>query len=95
LRDVESEGPEAVEAKLIRPAVEGTVNVLRSVAKHKHSVECVVLTSSVAAVYGFSPDDKPINGKVYTEEDWNITSTRKKGACGYSLLVLIVNIELY
>lgn len=62
----------------IRPAVQGTENVLTSVAKEK-SITRVALTSSCAAVYGFASD----KDGVFTEEDWNRTSTRKNGA--YSL----------
>ena len=57
--------------KFIRPALEGTENVLNSVATAP-SVKRVVLTSSVAAVHGFN-DDKI--GTPYNEKDWNETST--------------------
>lgn len=56
---------------LIDPAVQGTLNVLSSVPS---SVHRVVLTSSVVAVHGWN-DDPPRNGRAYTEEDWNTTST--------------------
>lgn len=56
---------------LIDPAVIGTENVLTSVAK-VNSVRRVVLTSSVAAVAG--RNDEKATG-IYTEEDWNSTST--------------------
>ena len=77
----ESEGPEAVEAKLIKPAVDGTKNVLASVAKHKADIKCVALTSSCAAVSGFTGTDKTAreDGK-FSEADWNETSTREAGA---------------
>lgn len=81
----EAEGPAAVEQKLIRPAVEGTKNVLGSVAKFKASIKCVALTSSVVAVSGFgmNPEkaDKPVSplGK-FSEDDWNITSNRETSA---------------
>ena len=78
IMDVEKEGVDAVNEKLIKPAVDGTTTVLESVAKHKASIKCCVLTSSCAAVSGFSPNDKPkaADGK-FTEEDWNETSTRE------------------
>jgi len=77
----ESEGVEAVKQKLIRPAVEGTTNVLASVAKHKAGIKCVALTSSCAAISGFTGTDKTArtDGK-FSEEDWNETSTLEAGA---------------
>lgn len=52
--------------ELIKPAVEGTVNILRSAHKHNKSVQRVVITSSVASV--MMPRDTPT---VYNEEWWN------------------------
>ena len=40
------------EMEVIRPAVEGTTNVLEACANTKGGVKRVVLTSSCAAVYG-------------------------------------------
>ena len=40
------------EMEVIGPAVEGTKNVLEACAKTKGGVKRVVLTSSVAAIYG-------------------------------------------
>jgi nucleoside-diphosphate-sugar epimerase len=58
----------ADENELIRPAVEGSLRVLRAAAKSS-SVRRVVLTSSVAAVaYGHGDT----NGRVLTEEDWSV-----------------------
>ena len=54
---------------LVDPAVEGTLNVLRSCAK-ANSVQRVVLTSSVTAI-----SDEPVEGKVFSEKDWNEKST--------------------
>ena len=53
--------------ELIEPAVNGTLNVLKSVQKSQ-SVKRVVLTSSCAAIV-----DAPDHGKVFTELDWNTT----------------------
>lgn len=53
---------------LVDPAVNGTLNVLRSAAAS--GVVRVVLTSSMAAI-----SDEPIDGKVFTEEDWNERSS--------------------
>lgn len=54
---------------LVDPAVQGTLNVLRSCARTE-SVARVVLTSSMAAI-----SDEPVEGKVFTEADWNEHST--------------------
>ncbi|KAK9863563.1 hypothetical protein WJX84_008634 [Apatococcus fuscideae] len=71
---IDSDDPQKA---LIDPAVKGTENVLQSAAKVS-SVSRVVLTSSVAAVQG-NFGAPPKNGKLYTEEDWNETSTIEKG----------------
>lgn len=60
------------QAELIDPAVNGTRNVLNAVAKIQGKKPRIVLTSSVAAV--ISPPVTDAN-RVYTEEDWNETST--------------------
>ena len=61
-------------AQLIAPAVQGTRNVLESVNK-ADSVSKVVLTSSVAAIYGDACDLADAPGDRFTEDDWNKTST--------------------
>jgi dihydroflavonol-4-reductase len=54
------------EQVLIKPAVEGTLAVLR--AAHKHKVKRVVVTSSCLTV----SQRKPENLKaLYTEQDWS------------------------
>jgi nucleoside-diphosphate-sugar epimerase len=50
---------------LIKPAVEGTMAVMR--AAHKHKVKRVVITSSVVAIY-FSADKKKVD---FSVEDWS------------------------
>ncbi|DBA93368.1 hypothetical protein WJX79_011071 [Trebouxia sp. C0005] len=62
---------------LIDPAVKGTSNVLSSVAKHKTLVKRTIVTSSVAAVLGNESAVPPKNGSLYTEDDWNETSSIK------------------
>lgn len=62
------------EEELIRPAKEGTVNVLESVNRSA-SAKRVVLTSSVVAVYGDSIDIETTSGGKFTENDWNQTSS--------------------
>ncbi len=57
---------------LVRPAVEGTRNVLNA-ANRCETLKRVVLTSSVASVYGDGTDMK---GKsAFTEADWNTSSS--------------------
>ena len=56
---------------VIRPAVDGTINVLTACAD-SGSVKKVVLTSSIAAIScGFIGHPKQKQGHVYTEEDWS------------------------
>ncbi|KAI8463097.1 MAG: heme peroxidase-related protein [Monoraphidium minutum] len=54
---------------LLKPAVEGTKNVLASVERSP-SVRRVVVTSSIAAVLAY-----PLPGYVYSEDDWNEESS--------------------
>ena len=62
------------EEELIRPAKEGTRNVLES-AKRNPAVKRVVLTSSVVAIYGDNADIALTPAGVFTEKEWNITSS--------------------
>lgn len=55
------------EMEVIRPAVEGTTNVLEACANTKGGVKRVVLTSSCAAVYAGRLHEE----KVFTEDDWS------------------------
>ena len=55
------------EDELIKPAMEGTVRVLKAAANA--GVQRVVVTSSLAAVSGGHPVD---NSRVYSEDDWSI-----------------------
>lgn len=72
------------ERQLIRPALEGTTNVLNSVDATP-SVKRVVLTSSMAAMYG---DSMELAGKDgLTEADWNDTSTAEHQPYSYSKTV--------
>lgn len=72
------------ERELIRPALEGTRNVLSSV-NQTESVRRVVLTSSVVAIYG---DNVDMKGKdCFTEADWNTTSTVGHQPYSYSKTV--------
>ena len=72
--------------ELIRPALEGTRNVLDSV-NCSTSVRRVVLTSSAAAIYGDAVDLSAISGGAFTEDHWNTTSSESHQAYSYSKLV--------
>jgi nucleoside-diphosphate-sugar epimerase len=72
------------EAQLVRPALEGTRNVLDSV-NATPSVKRVVLTSSVVAIHGDNIDMK--NRGPFTEADWNTTSSVEHQPYPYSKTV--------
>lgn len=71
---------------LVDPALEGTRNVLSSVNKVE-SVKRVVLTSSVAAIYGDNIDAKDNEGHIVNEEFWNTSSTVNHQPYSYSKVV--------
>ena len=68
---------------LVDPALLGTRNVLEQVNKTP-SVERVVLTSSVAAIYGDNADVENSANGTFTEEEWNTTSSLEHQAYSYS-----------
>ena len=72
------------EEQLVRPALEGTRNVLNSV-NATGSVKRVVLTSSVTAVYGDNVDMK--GKRCFTDDDWNTTSSIDHQPYAYSKTV--------
>ncbi|MGK7395742.1 MAG: SDR family oxidoreductase [Candidatus Cyclobacteriaceae bacterium M3_2C_046] len=69
--------------ELIEPAVKGTRNVLNSVNKSR-SVKRVVLTSSVAAIYGDAVDLQDYSHPFFTEKHWNRSSSEKHQPYSYS-----------
>jgi nucleoside-diphosphate-sugar epimerase len=71
------------EKQLIRPALEGTRNVLSS-ANRVDSVRKVVLTSSIAAVFGDAIDIRKTGKKTFDEHDWNETSSAEYQPYQYS-----------
>jgi nucleoside-diphosphate-sugar epimerase len=71
------------QSQLIEPAVQGTQNVLDSVNRSQ-SVKSVVVTSSVAAIYGDAGDLQDKTNGVFTEDDWNTTSTVHHQPYNYS-----------
>jgi len=68
---------------LIRPAVEGTANVLGS-CNEVTSVKRVVLTSSVASIFGDAIEILRAPGGVFTEQLWNETSSENHQPYSYS-----------
>lgn len=66
---------------LVDPALAGTLNVLRSCAAAP-GIRRVVLTSSIAAV-----TDEPRSDYVFSEKDWNTTSSLKRNPYYYSKTV--------
>jgi nucleoside-diphosphate-sugar epimerase len=75
--------PNDPESALIRPALEGTRNVLGS-ANRIDTVKRVVLTSSVVATYGDAIDMAGIDGGAFTEAHWNTTSSESHQPYCYS-----------
>ncbi|MGB8404956.1 MAG: aldehyde reductase [Mycobacterium sp.] len=71
---------------LVRPALEGTRNVLDSVNRTP-SVKRVVLTSSVVAIYGDNCESQDVPGGVFTDEHWNTTSSASHQPYSYSKTV--------
>lgn len=71
------------EEELVRPAKEGTRNVLES-AKRNPTVKRVVLTSSVVAIYGDNADIALTQGGIFTEKEWNVTSSAQHQPYAYS-----------
>jgi len=68
---------------LVDPAVKGTKNVLAS-ANKVTSVKRVVVTSSCASIYGDNIDLQKTKNGVFTEEDWNTTSSLTHQSYSYS-----------
>ena len=77
------EGIKDAKKELIDPAVNGTKNVLHSVDKHQN-IEKVVLTSSVASVYGDAKDIDLYEEKEFNENHWNTSSSISHQPYSYS-----------
>lgn len=69
--------------ELLQPALRGTENVLGAVNRTE-SVRRVVLTSSVAAIYGDAADMADAGLAAFTEEQWNTTSRLTHQPYSYS-----------
>lgn len=68
---------------LVKPAVEGTKNVLNSANRIK-SVKKIVLTSSIASTYGDAAEIEKNNKGFFDENDWNSTSSVEHQPYPYS-----------
>lgn len=71
------------QTELVDPAVKGTTHVLEAAAK-SGTVKKVVLTSSVAAIYGDAIDMKNQNISTFTEEHFNTSSSLKHQPYSFS-----------
>ncbi|MCP3929896.1 MAG: aldehyde reductase [Bacteroidetes bacterium] len=72
--------------ELIEPALEGTRNVLET-ANDTLSVNRVALTSSVVSIYGDAIDVRETENGIFTEKDWNTTSSPAQRPYNYSKTV--------
>jgi nucleoside-diphosphate-sugar epimerase len=77
------QGVKNPQEQLIKPALEGTRNVLDTV-NETQTVKRVVLTSSVASVYGDAIDIKNAAGGIFDEKSWNTTSSENHQPYSYS-----------
>lgn len=71
---------------LVDPALQGTRNVLET-CKATPSVKRVVLTSSVAAIYGDAIELKDAPNGIFTESQWNESSSLSHQPYSYSKTV--------
>ncbi len=71
---------------IVDPALFGTKNILHSVDACE-SVKKVILTSSIAAVYGYSIDMQRQNIEKFREEHWNTSSSLTMGPYSYAKTV--------
>lgn len=74
---------EDAERDIVRPAVEGTRNVLDSVNRTA-SVKRVVLTSSIASTYGDAAEIENTKNNSFDESNWNVTSSVEHQPYPYS-----------
>ena len=69
--------------ELIQPAVQGTATVLNQ-ASQTDTVRRIVLTSSVAAIYGDAIDSQKIADQTFDESYWNNTSSEEHQPYSFS-----------
>jgi nucleoside-diphosphate-sugar epimerase len=79
-------GIKNAQKELVEPALEGTRNVLDSV-NTTESVKRVVLTSSVVAIFGDAIDIFKTETGIFTEKNWNSSSSVKHQPYPYSKTV--------
>ena len=72
--------------ELIQPALRGTKNVLESVNSIE-TVKKVVLTASVVSIYGDAVDIEQTEGRIFTDDHWNKSSTATHQPYPYSKMV--------
>jgi len=72
--------------QLIDPALKGTENVLFA-ADQTESVKRIVLTSSVASIFSDGIDLQDTVYKIFTEKQWNVTSSPSYQPYHYSKMV--------
>lgn len=77
------EGIKDAKKELINPAVNGTENVLNSV-DNNGSIEKVVLTSSMASLYGDAIDIELHDEETFNETHWNTSSSIKHQPYSFS-----------
>jgi len=75
--------PKDPQKELVEPALQGTRNVLQQ-AKDTPTVQRIVLTSSVVAIYGDAIEHQQTKSGVFTEQYWNETSSLKHQPYAYS-----------
>ncbi len=69
--------------ELIEPAKKGTRNVIQS-AEKATTIDSIVVTSSVAAVYGDAIDINLHKEGVFNEKHWNVTSSERHQPYSFS-----------
>ena len=78
--------PKDIQRELIQPALDGTRDVLASVAR-THSVTRVVLTSSIAALYGDARDLAEVPDRTVREQSINPNQDPGRNSYAYSKTV--------
>jgi len=71
------------ENELIKPAVAGVRNIFASIKK-TGTIRRVVLTSSIAAIYGDAIESASVEGGIFTDNHWNETSSPENMPYSYS-----------